>query len=64
MERETRRKFLQQAAEQGFVENFEGIRISRTGRRFVIKEVTLWNLADEEGNYCGQAATYARWEWL
>lgn len=62
--REERAVMLQQAREQGYIENYEGVRISRQGKRFLIKQVTLWNLTDESGQKCGQAATYPSWEWL
>ena len=62
--REERAAMLKQAKEQGYIENYEGVRISSQGKRFVIKQVTLWNLIDEAGEKCGQAATYPVWEWL
>ncbi|MEO0012426.1 MAG: hypothetical protein RLZZ535_815 [Cyanobacteriota bacterium] len=62
--REERAMMLKQAKEQGYIENYQGVRISSTGKRFLIKQVTLWNLTDESGHKCGQAATYPSWEWL
>jgi hypothetical protein len=62
--REERAMMLQQAKEQGYIENYQGVRISSKGKRFLIKQVTLWNLTDESGQKCGQAATYPSWEWL
>ena len=62
--REERAIMLKQAKEQGYIENYQGVRISSTGKRFLIKQVTLWNLTDESGYKCGQAATYPSWEWL
>ena len=62
--RAERATMLEQARQQGYVENYQGIRISSQGQRFVIKQVTLWNLIDESGQKCGQAATYPQWEWL
>lgn len=64
IEREERSMMLQQAKELGYIENYQGVRISSKGKRFLIKQVTLWNLTDESGQKCGQAATYPRWEWL
>ena len=57
--REERSLLLQQVAERGFVDGYSGIRISATGKRFVIADVTVWNLIDASGHYCGQAATYS-----
>jgi hypothetical protein len=62
--REERSVMLQQAKEQGYIENYQGVRISSKGKRFLIKQATLWNLTDESGQKCGQAATFPRWEWL
>jgi hypothetical protein len=62
--REERALILQQAKEQGYIENYQGVRISSKGKRFLIRQVTLWNLTDESGQKCGQAATYPSWEWL
>ncbi|HIK38626.1 MAG: MEKHLA domain-containing protein [Geminocystis sp.] len=60
--REERERLLKQTAEKGFVCNFKGIRISKTGKKYYIKDITLWNLRDEKGLFCGQAATFSQWE--
>ncbi|MEL6578704.1 MAG: MEKHLA domain-containing protein [Cyanobacteria bacterium J06621_12] len=62
--REERAIMLQQAKEQGYIQNYQGVRISSQGKRFLIKQATLWNLTDEFGHKCGQAATFSTWEWL
>jgi MEKHLA domain len=62
--REERSIMLQQAKEQGYIENYAGVRISSQGKRFLIKQATLWNLTDESGQKCGQAATFPSWDWL
>ena len=62
--REERATMLEQARKQEYIKNYQGVRISSTGQRFLIKQVTLWNLVDELGHKCGQAATYPSWEWL
>jgi len=38
------------------------VRVTRTGRRFIIDEIVLWNL-DQDGMR-GQAATYGRWRFV
>ena len=48
----------------GFIDDYAGIRISKTGRRFRIAQATVWNLLDERGIYSGQAAMFLRWEFL
>jgi hypothetical protein len=62
MEREERARLLARTAEKGFVDDYQGVRISRTGKRFRIARAIIWNLADEHGARVGQAATFARWE--
>lgn len=64
MERDTREKFLQTVREKGFIDNYSGIRISRTGKRFRIENATVWNLVDSSGAYSGQAATFTHWTFL
>ncbi len=59
-----REELLKQVTEQGFVKNYQGIRISKTGKRFRIEDVTVWNIFTREGIYRGQAATYRHWSYL
>ncbi|MCP4181280.1 MAG: MEKHLA domain-containing protein [bacterium] len=53
-----RNKLLTKVTENGFICNYSGIRISKTDRRFKIKNGTVWNLIDNEGRHYGQAATF------
>lgn len=62
--REIRAQMLEQASKQGYINNYQGIRISSTGQRFSIKEAIIWNLTDISGKKCGQAATFNNWEWI
>jgi hypothetical protein len=62
--RKVREKMLKEVLEKGYVQNFQGVRISQSGKLFRIEDVTVWNLLDENNNYCGQAATYPRWTFL
>jgi len=59
-----RARLLSEVANKGVCEGYSGIRISKNGRRFEIKDVTVWNLVDAAGCYRGQAALYAAWEYL
>ena len=59
-----RAQMLNQAATQGCITNYQGRRISRTGRRFLVKQATVWNVLDEHGTTQGQAATFSRWQYL
>ena len=62
--REERARLLAAVTKHGFIDDYSGIRISKTGRRFRIAQATVWNLLDEKGNYAGQAAMFSRWEFL
>jgi hypothetical protein len=64
MRREERELLLQQVAQFGFAEKYEGIRISKTGKRFWIRNTTVWNVLDEQGHYIGQAASYSKWDFI
>jgi hypothetical protein len=63
-ERSERERLLAAVARDGFIDDYAGVRISRSGRRFRIRQATVWNLLDERGERCGQAATFATWEFL
>ncbi len=59
--REERARVLERVAAHGFVTDYRGVRISRTGRRFLVEQATVWNVVDEQGTKRGQAATFSRW---
>jgi hypothetical protein len=46
----------------GYVDDYRGVRISSSGKRFLIEEAIVWNLVDAEGNRVGQAATFSQWK--
>ncbi|WP_018344631.1 MEKHLA domain-containing protein [Cytophaga aurantiaca] len=58
---EERQRLLNEAAEKGYIDNYEGIRISSDGQRFKIEKVLLWNLPDEAKNKVGQVALFRNW---
>ena len=62
--REERARLLAAVTAKGFIDDYSGVRISKTGRRFRIAQATVWNLLDERGDYSGQAAMFSRWEFL
>ena len=51
-----RSALLGRVSKQGFIEDYQGFRISASGQRFWIEAAIIWNLFDEVGGYCGQAA--------
>ena len=62
MHRDERARLLERTRRNGFVDDYQGIRISRTGRRFRIEQAIVWNLTDAAGQLRGQAATFREWE--
>lgn len=62
--REERARLLEAVTRNGFIDNYSGIRISKTGRRFEIFRATVWNLVSGAGEPCGQAATFFEWKFL
>ncbi len=62
--RDERRRLLDEVGRRGFIENYSGIRIGKSGRRFRIKQATVFNLLDDKDRYLGQAATFADYEYL
>lgn len=56
-----RDRLLAEARQKGYIRNYQGVRISRTGQRFWIEQVILWEILDEGGQYRGQAATFKTW---
>lgn len=64
MEQAARAQFLAEVSANGFIDHYEGVRISKTGRRFQIRNALVWNLIDEMGQPCGQAALFSEWLFL
>ena len=62
-EREQREMLLREVAAKGYIEDYKGIRISKSGKRFYIEGVTVWNLI-QAGKKVGQAAVFGNWEFL
>lgn len=58
-DRAERRRLLAAVQRDGFIDDYRGRRISRTGRRFWIEDATVWNLLDADGVRVGQAARFA-----
>ena len=62
--RSERARLLRRVDRDGFIDDYAGVRISSTGRRFRIEQATVWNLVDDAGRNQGQAATFDRWTFL
>jgi hypothetical protein len=62
MHRDERAQLMTRAARDGFVDDYRGIRISSSGKRFLIEKAIIWNLVNSEGHRVGQAATFSNWK--
>ncbi len=62
--RDERARLLDAVTRNGFIDDYRGVRISKTGRRFLIESAKVWNLLDENGAAYGQAATFSAWKYL
>ena len=63
MLRERRAAFLAEVTENGFVENYSGVRIAKEGSRFLIEQATVWNVVDiaQPDKVLGQAVVIKKW---
>ncbi len=62
--REQRQALLNHVTKHGFYDNYSGVRISASGKRFKIERAIIWNVIDKKGVYRGQAAKFAEWQEL
>ena len=64
VQRVQRARLLAAVTGHGFIDNYRGVRISKSGKRFEIERATVWTVLDEDGVRCGQAATFSDWRFL
>lgn len=64
VEQTERSRLLAETTTKGFVDNFQAVRISKTGQRFRIEDGLIWNLLNEQHQFCGQAAVYSQFTFL
>ena len=62
--REERARMLEQAQTHGYISNYRGIRISSTGKRFLVERATVWTIQKPDGTPLGQAASFSDWTYL
>lgn len=58
---EERARLLRTVEERGYWDRYRGVRISASGRRFLMEAATVWNVLDGQGGRVGQAATFSTW---
>ena len=62
--REERARMLEQARTQGYISDYRGVRISSTGKRFLVDQAIIWNIHKPDGIAIGQGATFSTWKYL
>ena len=62
--REERARMLEQAKTQGYIADYRGIRISSSGKRFLVEQATIWTIQKPDGTTIGQGATFSAWKFL
>jgi PAS domain S-box-containing protein len=58
--REERQQFLERVQRLGYEVGYKGVRVTKSGERFMIEEATLWQLLDADGTLHGQAVVIPR----
>jgi hypothetical protein len=61
-ERAERQSLLEEVTRNGFLSGYRGVRVAKSGRRFIIEDGVVWELIDREGNRHGQAAAFLSWQ--
>ena len=59
-----RQRLLARVSRHGYIRDYSGIRISSSGKRFLIEQASVWNLLDAAGGCIGQAAAFSHWRML
>ena len=62
LHQDDRNRLLAEVSAHGMIRNYAGIRISRGGHRFRIRNGMVWNLLGADGRACGQAACFKHWD--
>lgn len=60
--REERQRLLDSVSTKGFIDNYRGLRIAKSGRRFWIENAIVWQLVRANGELAGQAAMFHSWK--
>ena len=56
-----RDRLLARVKQYGYVDDYSGVRIARTGQRFFVSQAIVWNLIDDHHAHMGQAAYFEEW---
>ena len=59
--REERQRLIDAVTRDGFAADVQGVRVTKSGRRFRIEGGTVWSLIDRSGIRHGTAAVFRTW---
>lgn len=62
--RAKRQAMLARVSKHGYIDDYSGVRISASGKRFAISHSVIWNVVDEQGSNVGQAACLRQLEYI
>lgn len=62
--RAERERLLAQVSSRGYIDDYSGVRIAKSGKRFLIEHAVVWNVYDQWRRYYGQAACFSDWRLL
>jgi hypothetical protein len=60
-ERAERQALLDEVSRHGYMTGYRGVRVAKSGQRFIIEDGIVWELRDRDGKRHGQAATFTSW---
>ncbi len=60
--RDERDAMLARVREFGFIDDYNGVRVSARGKRFRIRQASVWTVRDTNGVVHGQAVVFNSWE--
>jgi hypothetical protein len=64
VEEKERNQLLNQTHKRGYVDNYSGVRQTKTGKQFRFENIVLWDVVDATINYRGQAAIFYDYVYL
>jgi hypothetical protein len=56
-----RQALLDRVHQDGYITGYRGVRIAKSGQRFIMQDGVVWELIDAFGVRHGQAATFSTW---
>ncbi len=55
---------LKKALGANSVVGYQGVRVDSLGRRFLIKDASIWTIWTKKSFPCGQAASFSSWDYI